>query len=214
MIRVVGLAGVLVLAGCSASPPPETSTPPPAPAPDPGFTNIVSGVSDTVGSLPGSPTAPYRFRFRQIEPGSDRFTYQDRDLSFHFRPAPDALYFQVENRQNRPVWIEWQRSVFYDPNGGSGGVAHSTTRWEDRFRAQSSTQIPGLQRYGDYVLPLDYLLDPAGSGQQLRRPLLPEDSTSPQYSDRIFGVDLVFMIEDRPRTYTFRFKVASVIPRG
>jgi hypothetical protein len=205
-----------LVAGCAAGPAPEPSAPPPAaePAPDPGFSQIVSGVSDTVGSLPGAPDAPYRFRFRQIEPGSEHFAYQDRDLSFHFRPAPDVLYFQVENRQNRPVWIDWERSTFFDPNGGTGGVAHNTTRWNDRFRSQSSTQIPGLQRYGDYVLPLTYLLDPAGSDQQPRRPLLPEDSTSPQYEDRIFGVDLVFLVEDRPRTYKFRFKVASVIPRG
>ncbi|HEY3216422.1 MAG TPA: hypothetical protein VGK93_08010 [Candidatus Eisenbacteria bacterium] len=159
------------------------------------------------------PGAPYVYRFRQTEPSSDRFTYQDRDLSFHFRPAPDALYFQVENRQNRPVSIDWERSTFYDPNDRSGKVAHSTTRWKDRFQAMASTQIAGLQRYGDYVMPLLSLLDSPDSDQQLHRPLLPEDSTAPQYTDRTFGVDLVLLVEDRPRTYSFRFKVASVIPR-
>ena len=177
------------------------------------MSTIVSGAGDSVGSIPGDPNAPYVFRFRQVEPASDRFTFQDRDLSFYFKPTPDALHFQVENRQNRPVWIDWERSTFYDPQGGSGKVAHSSSRWGDRFKAQGSTQISGLQRYGDYVLPMEYLLeDPRGS-QQLHRSLLPEDSTSPQYTDRVFGVDLVFLVEDRPRTYVFRFKVASVIPR-
>jgi len=146
------------------------------------------------------------------DPGGGGFNFQDRDLSFYFRPGPDALYFQVENRQNRPVSIEWDRSVFYDPNGGSDKVAHGTTRWEDRFKSQPSTQVPGLQRFGDYSFPMGYLYDPAGRSAQLHRPLLPEDSTSPQYMDRTFGVDLVFIVEDRPRTYSFRFKVASVIP--
>jgi hypothetical protein len=62
-------------------------------------------------------------------------------------------------------------------------------------------------------VPLDSLVDPAGSDQLLHRPLLPEDTTAPEYSDKEFGVDLVFRIEDQPRTYVFRFKVASVIPR-
>lgn len=170
------------------------------------------GASDSVESIPGSPNAPYIFRFRQTDPTSDRFTFQDRDLSFFFKPTPDALYFQVENRQNRQVTIEWERCVFYDPLGNTDKVAHGTTSWDNRFQSQAATQIPGLQRYGDYVLPLSYLLDPAG-GAQLHRPLIPEDSTSPQYADRMFGVDLAFVVENEPRVYPFRFRIASVIPR-
>ena len=61
------------------------------------------------------------------------------------------------------------------------------------------------------MFPLDYLVDPGGSAKQLRRPLLPEDATAPEYSDKEFGVDLVFRIENQPRSYSFRFRVASVI---
>jgi hypothetical protein len=206
------------LSGCASSPPGGA-----APAAAPGVTRpvapstdiqtLVDGASDSSAAAPGSATALYRYRFTQVLPGSERFTFQDRDLSFYFRPTPSALYFQVENRQNRPVWIEWDRSVFSDPREGTGQVAHATTRWADRFNVQAPTQITGLQRYSDYVLPMDYLVDPAGSDQQLHRPLLPEDTTAPQFSDKEFGVDLVFRIEDQPRTYSFRFKVASVIPK-
>jgi hypothetical protein len=212
------LAAILVavfLSGCASSPPggaPPGAAEPAAQTETAGQT-LVSGANDSTAAAPGSATALYRYRFVQVLPGSDRFTFQDRELSFHFRPAPDALYFQVENRQDRPVWIEWDRSVFHDPREGTGQIAHATTRWADRFNVQAPTQIAGLQRYGDYVLPLDYLVDPAGSDQQLHRPLLPEDTTAPQYSDKEFGVDLVFRIEDQPRTYVFRFKVASVIPK-
>ena len=202
------------LAGCASSLPGEE---PPAPAPPPPGElpegqNIVSGASDSTAPAPGAAGALYRYRFLQILPGSSGFTYQDRDLSFYFRPVPDALYFQVENRLDRPVAIEWDRCVFHSPRDERGPVAHATTRWEDRFNVQSATQIAGLQRYSDYMFPLDYLVDPGGGSQQLHRPLLPEDSTAPEYSDKEFGVDLVFRIENEARTYSFRFKVASVIP--
>ena len=201
-----------LLFGCAPAPAPEGVPPPPAP--DPGLSRVVVGADDSVGALPGSPDALFRYRFRQIDPSSDRFTFQDRELSFYFRPTPDALHFQVENRQDRPVWIVWDRSTFSDPNGGSGKLAHSTTRWDDRFKTQPDTQIPGLQRYsGDYLLPLDYLFDPAGSAEQTHRPLFPEDQRAPQHVDKIFGVDLVFLVEERPRTYSFRFRVVSVIAR-
>jgi hypothetical protein len=202
------------LAGCAAGPDPETAPPPAASAlPQRGFENIVTGAADSVGATVGSPDALYEYRFRQVEPGSDRFTFQDRDLSFYFRPTPDALFFQVENRQDRPVWIDWDRSVFYAPNGGRGSIAHASTRWADRFGAQPQTQVLGLQRYSDYAFPVDYLLDPAGRDEQLHRPLFPEDESAPQYANLGFGMDLVFIIEDRPRTYTFRFRVESVYPR-
>jgi hypothetical protein len=215
------LAAALTLAwalgGCTSSgPAPSASDPPPAAAPttpshDP-YAGIVSGSSDSVSAIPGSPDSPYRIRFRQIEPGSDKFTFYDRDLSFYFRPTPSALRFEVENKQNQPVWIEWDRSIFYTPFV-SGKLAHSTTRWEDRYRVQAATQIPGLQRYTDFVFPLEFLLEPGGSTEQLHRPLIPEDGTAPQYEGKVFGVDLVFRIEDKLRTYPFRFRVESILPR-
>src|SRR6058998_1113707 len=99
---------------------PEAPAPPPAP--DSGLNRVVVGADDSVGAIPGSPDALYRYRFRQVDPASDRFTFQDRELSFYFKPTPDALRFQVENRQNRPIWILWDRSSFTDPNGVSGKV--------------------------------------------------------------------------------------------
>lgn len=214
----LSILAACALAGCAAGPGLEELPPPPAPAagapaPASGPRYIYSGASDSVSVLPGSPGAAYRYRFRQIEPMSDRFQFRDRDLTFHFRPTPGAVHFQLENLQDRPVWIDWDRSVFHPPVGSPGKIAHANSRWDSRFRSQGSTQIPGLQRYSDYLFPMDYLVDPAGSAEQLHLPLLPEDQSAPQYSDAEFGVDLVFLVEDRPRTYTFRFKVASVLPR-
>jgi len=206
-----------LLPGCSAGPDPQTSAPPPSstasPKDDAGFSRIVSGSDDSTGALPGSPEAMYRYRFTQSDPPSDKFTYRDRDVTFYMRPTPSALYFQVENLQGLPVWIEWERSVFYPASGLPGKLAHSTTQWKDRYAVQPPTQIPGTQRFSDYTLPLDYLFDPGSSTEQLHRRLLPEDSSAPQYTNATFGMDLVMRIEDKYRTYRFRFRVVSVIPR-
>ncbi len=220
--RTVLAAGALaLLAGCSASPaPPESASPPPASSPAPstssstmGVGRIIYGSADSVGPLPGSPTAQYQYRFRQTDPGSDTFTFKDRELSFSFRPTPDVLRFMVENLTDRPVYIDWDHSVFYDPFGASGKVAHMGTTYRDRRSPQAPTQIPGLQRYGDYAIPMDNLLDPGADERQLFRALFPEDENAPQYSGRDFGVDLAFRVDNQPRTYAFRFRVVSVLPR-
>jgi hypothetical protein len=211
LAAMAAMVALAVLSGCSASPVPESAPPPPE-APPP----VVLGAPDTAGLTVGSENALYNFRFKQTEPGSDRFTYRDRDLSFYFRPTPTALYFRVENLQGRPVWIDWDRSQFVDVNGRVGKVAHGTTRWRDRFVTTAQTQVPAQQLYSDYVFSMDDLVDPGSNGgtdAQPHRPILPEDQSAPTYSGRTFGVDLAFMVEDRPRSYTFRFQVASVIPR-
>ncbi len=202
------------LAGCSAGPGPQSAPPPRAQAPV--SSQYVSGAPDTTGSVPGSANAQYVFRFKQTEPASATFNFRDRELSFYFRPSPTALYFRVENLQGRPVTINWDDSQFLDVNGRMGKIAHGNTRWADRYSTQAIAQIGGLQQYGDYVFPLDYLVDPGGSGgpdAQPHLPIVPEDASAPTYSGRTFGVDLSMMVLDHPRSYSFRFQVASVIPR-
>lgn len=205
----------LALAGCGSAPEPGTSQPPPQDQAPIAASTAVSNAADSVGALPGSANAAFVYRFRQTEPAaSGTFSFRDRDLSFSFRPSPNALYFQVENLQGRPVQIDWDRSVFYDPNERSGKVGHSTTRWRDRYSVQAVSQVLPQQRYSDYVFALDDLLDPGAQPEtQLRRPLLPEDTSAPTYAGKSFGVDLAFLIEGQPRTYTFRFLIQSVIPR-
>lgn len=221
----------LLMAGCSSMPEPEPGATPPAaeppaggvnprtsgipPTTDNGYTRIVVGAGDSTSVLPGTPGAAYRYRFSMIQPsggGGSGFNFQDRDLSFYFRVSPASIYFQIENRQNRPVTIDWEQSRFLRPNGVMGKIAHSTTTWDQRFSYQPPTTINGLQRYGDYVFNHDSLVDPAGSGQQLHRALLPEDQQAMQFTDRVFGMDLVILVEGKPRTYTVRFKVDSVTP--
>jgi hypothetical protein len=202
----------LAFAGCSSSPPPPGSPAPPAAPPQP--SQVVMGAPDTAGFMTGSPAALYVFRFKQTEPASSLFNFRDRDLSFYFRPSSAALYFRVENLQGRPVQIDWDHSVFYDVNGRSSKPAHGSTRWNDRFAPLVYTQVGGQQQFGDYVFPMDYLVDPgASSDAQPHQPIVPDDASAPTYSGRSFGVDLVFLVDDRPRTYPFRFQIASVIPR-
>jgi hypothetical protein len=157
----------------------------------------------------------FTFKFRMTgPPGGSSFAYRDRDVSFAFRPSPNALYFSVENLQGRPIQIDWDKSTFYDADGQKGNVGHSTTRWRDRFSPEALTQVMPRQRYSDYVFARDALLDPGGTPDtQLRRPLLPEDTSAPTFADKTFGVDLVFIIENQPRTYPVRFAVQAVIPK-
>jgi len=208
-------ACVLAAAGCGASSGGGLTPPPRTTVPERPASTAVSNAADSVGGIPGSADAMFVYKFRMTgPPGGSNFAYRDRDVSFAFRPSPNALYFSVENLQGRPVQIDWDRSTFYDANGRSSKVGHSSTRWNDRYSPEAQTQVQPQQRYSDYVFSRDDLLDPGGTPDtQLRRPLLTEDTSAPTYSGRSFGVDLVFVIEGQPRTYPVRFQVAAVIPK-
>jgi hypothetical protein len=154
------LALAALWCGCASAPP--AGTPVTGPTHSAGGLALVTGGQDSTSSAPGSAAALYKYRFEMTMPGGAGFTFQDRDLSFYLRPAPDALYFQVENRTDRPVWIDWDRSAFYRDTKRDQ-VAHATTRYADRFNVQPATQIAGLQRYSDYLLPMEFLADPGTS---------------------------------------------------
>ena len=209
------VAFAIVAAGCGSAPSPGSAQPPPAPPAPMNEGEYTATAHDSTGSIPGEATAAFVYRFRQTEPASgSAFSFRDRDLTFSFRPSPNALFFTVENLQGRPVQIDWDRSVFVEPNGRAGKVGHNTTRWRDRFTSQPFSQVLPQQRFSDYVFAIDDLIDPGANPEtQLRRKLLPEDSSALTYAGRTFGVDLVFTVENQPRTYTFRFQVQSVIPR-
>jgi hypothetical protein len=212
----LGACGAVLTAalvyGCASSPASHGGPPPGAP-PAPA-TSLPQGLPPgaVVGTTAEPAQAAFDIRFAMTLPSSSRFNFKDRDLSFYFRPTPEVLNMQVENLQASPVWIDWDRSVFRDIVGRTFKVAHSTTRWGDRYSVQAPTQILSLQNFSDYMVPMDYLLDPAGADYQLHRPIVPTDNSAPQYSSLEFGVDLVFLVQDQPRNYSFRFKVASVIP--
>jgi len=211
----LALACVLASAGCGSSTSPGLAPPPRTTVPERPASTAVSNAADSVGSIPGSPDAMFVYKFRMTgPPGGSAFAYRDRDVSFAFRPSPNALYFSVENLQGRPVQIDWDKSTFYDANGRSDKVGHSTTRFRDRYSPEALTQVMPQQRYSDYVFARDDLLDPGGTPDtQLRRPLLPEDTGASTYAGKSFGVDLVFIVENQPRTYPVRFVVQAVIPK-
>jgi hypothetical protein len=217
LIAALVLAAASGVSGCSSAPAPGSPASPPISQtiPERRASTAVSQAADSVGAIPGSANALFVYKFRMTDPPSGTgFSWKDRDLSFSFRPSPNALYFGVENIQGRPVQIDWDRSEFREPSERMARVGHSTTRWRDRFSSQAMTTVNPGQRYSDYVFSIDDLLDPGNSPEtQLRRPLLPEDSSAPTYANMLFGVDLVFIVEGKPRTYAFRFQVDSVIPR-
>jgi len=200
--------GLIIVMGCAAGEAPTPASPPAAgPAIGP---SEVTGAPDSVAGT--TVEGAYRYKFRMIDPPSDRFNFRDRVFDFYFRPAPDALHFQIENRQGFPITIEWDRCQFYDFSGGYQPAIHDGITWENRFRTPAPTTIQGGQRYSDYVFPLDLMLDPGGTGGQLHKPLIPQDSSAPHYIDRPYGVDLVFRFDDKLNTYSFRFKLVSVLP--
>lgn len=217
------IAIALLAAGCSSAPEPQVAAPPGQAAPPPGNPGetdasieryVVGGGGDyAVGSIPGSPDAKYYYRFRMSDPPGEGFKFQDRELSFYFRPTPFALHFQVENRTDRLLWIDWDRCEFLSPLGVRGKVAHEGTQWAQRFTPQAATQLPPLQRYADYTFPMDYLVDPGGSPDQIHRKLLSEGEAAIHLLNREFGVDLVFKLEEQARTYRFRFVAVTAVPK-
>ena len=77
---------------------------------------------------------------------------------------------------------------------------------------QVATVYESGEQDGLFWVAMEYV-DGADLSQSLNRGPLPEDHAAPQYQDRQFAVNLTFVIEGQPRSYSFRYEVASVLPR-
>ncbi len=222
MMRFAAVASVAgVLAGCgggaaqnppSAAPPTNTVAPPTG-TPTLGAPPSGQPLSDTVPTAaPSDPLATgWKYRIDMTAPQNDNFAITDRDFYVYFKPDTSAVHFQIENRRGVAVKILWDECTFLDVYGRSFKAVHRGITYDRRDQAQEVTWIQPGQRYADYLIPVDVLLDPGAATGGGQRELLPTDLRAQSLVGRYFGCKLVLgSANDAVRTeYDARFRISS-----
>lgn len=205
MMRVLRVASVLMamvmFGGCGggaaqnppAAAPPSDAVAPATPPSAPGAPTTGQALSDVVPAQPTSdPMASgWRYRFDMVSPANDKFAITDRDFYLYFKPDTSAVHFQIENRRGVAVKILWDACSFTDVYGRTYRAVHRGTTYERRDQPQEVTWIQPRQRYGDYLIPVDVLLDPTAATGGAQRELLPTDLRAQSLVGRTYSCKLV-----------------------
>lgn len=212
---------VAVLPGCgggAAQHPPAAAPPSNAVAPAtnpsaPGSPPTGQPVSEIVPSKPPSDALAtgWRYRFDMTAPPNDKFSITDRDFYVYFKPDTNAVHFQIENRRGVATKILWDECSFTDVYGRTWKAVHRGTTYDRRDLPQEVTWLQPQQRYADYLIPVDLLLDPTAASGGAQRELLPTDLRAQSLVGRIFSCKLVLGSgnDDSRIEYNAVFKILS-----
>jgi hypothetical protein len=212
---------IAVLGGCgggAAQHPPAAAPPSSAVAPAtnpsaPGSPSTGQSVSEPVNSqAPSDPLATgWRYRFDMTAPPNDKNSITDRDFYVYFKPDTNAVHFQIENRRGVAAKILWDECSFTDVYGRTWKAVHRGTTYDRRDLPQEVTWLQPQQRYSDYLIPVDLLLDPTAATGGAQRELLPTDLRAQSLVGRIFTAKLVLGSgnDDSRIEYNAVFKIMS-----
>lgn len=224
MKRVVHLSlGLLAMAmfggcggGAAQNPPaaaPTDAVTKSAAEPAAGSPTTGTPLSDTVPTKPPSDALAtgWKYRFDMISPPNDKFSITDRDFYVYFKPDTNAVHFQIENRRGVAAKIIWDECAFIDVYGRSWKAVHRGITYDRRDQSQEVTWIQPRQRYADYLIPVDVLLDPGAATGGGQRELLPTDLRAQSLVGRTFSAKLVLgsANDDTRVEYPAVFKIVS-----
>ena len=219
LVAMAILVGVLAGCGGGAAQNPPTAEPvtdsvsPPPSAPTLGAPPTGQPLSDTVPTA--APTDPlatgWKYRFEMTAPPNDKFAITDRNFHVYFKPDTNAVFFQIENRRGVAVKILWDECTFIDVDGRRSKAVHRGITYDRRDQSQEVTWIQPGQRYADYLIPVDVLLDPGAATGGGQRELLPTDLRAQSMVGRSFGCKLVIGSSSGEvgAEYDARFRITS-----
>ena len=94
-------------------------------------------------------------RFQMISPiVSPNLGYEDNDIQVYFAISNKVL-FQLANKTNEAIKLDWNQVSFVDPFGFAHRVFHTGVRYLERSAIQAPTFVPPHARIDDSFLPTE-----------------------------------------------------------
>lgn len=157
----------------------------------------------------------YNWRFSLQEPAqSDTLTFSDEFINIKFIVLEKLIDFDIQNKTNEGIKINWDELSFISPDGTASRVNHSSgIRVIEKGNPQAPTVIPPNAKISDSLIPTKNIYR---SGYEwTAQDLFPEDDKT-IYNDKEFRIYLPIEIKGSKKEYTFKFKInvsqATTVP--
>lgn len=84
---------------------------------------------------------------------SSNKTYEDDLVQIEWNVDETCFYFNLLNKTDTPIEIDWNRLSYIDVNGYSNAIIHSGVRYLDKNKKMESTIVPPKSKLSDVLLP-------------------------------------------------------------
>ncbi|TRZ90984.1 hypothetical protein D4R89_03580 [bacterium] len=152
----------------------------------------------------------YNWLFSLEQPvQSETLSFSDDFIAITFIMAETQIGFDIQNKTNGGIKINWDDLSFIYPGGRSTRVIHSGIRLMDRNIPQATTIIPPNARVSDILIPSENINN--NSGGWYTEPLFGGDNRL-IWNDKEFSIYFPLEISGNKKEYIFKFKVNISLP--
>jgi len=156
-------------------------------------------------SFPTYPTYNWHFALQEPKPSED-LAFSDDFIDVLFTIGGTQIGFDIRNKTDSGIKINWDDLSIIYPGGTSSRVIHSGIRLMDRNNPQAPTIIPPNARVSDVLIPSENIYYVSGQyGGWREHSLFGGDGLS--WDGKEFSIYFPLEIKGNKQEYTFKFKI-------
>jgi hypothetical protein len=157
------------------------------------------------------PATYHKYDVSMVKPvEAPKPVYMDENITAMFFLQDSQIAFDITNKTENSIRINWDEASYVSPTGQSQRVIHSGIRLMDRNAPQAPTLIAPNAKISDIIIPSENIYYVSGQyGGWRENDLLPGDDKT-IYKGLEFGILLPLEIKCSKKEYNFRFKVDNV----
>lgn len=137
--------------------------------------------------------------------------YSDENLSIQYRIVSDSITFQLTNKTNNPIKVDWNQISFIDSTGLAQRIMHTGVKYNNANEYQQPSIVPPLAKIEDQLIPTKNIWFEKGEyGGWRTNPLFPEGPIAEKLVGSTFGVFFPLEINGQIVNYNFTFRIESI----
>ncbi len=152
-----------------------------------------------------------------------RSQYEDSLIQIIWKCDGKRFWFNLLNKTNYPITIDWDNIVFVDTDSEIGNVIHSGTKYIDRNNGQLKTIVPRKAKISDFLVPSKNCVFNQGGyftiGGWQENYLFPcvyknqktLDRDAPNFIGKTMRIDMPMQIGDKEHGYSFYFELKDLL---
>ncbi|WP_221409460.1 hypothetical protein [Marinoscillum furvescens] len=140
-------------------------------------------------------------------------THSDSLIDITWKLNATSFSFQLVNKSNSNLRINWNEAVYVDHSGTSGAIIHSEVKYIDKNKPQKPTVIVAGSKVEDIIVPSENIYYVSGQyGGWKTKPILPNWGRSQEELDALTDVyidkdiSILLPISSGEDTYEYLFK--------
>lgn len=151
------------------------------------------------------------YKVSLIKPSeSESLAFEDESLSIQWQFTGSKLLFELRNKTDNPISIDWNQVSYVDSEGNAKKITHDGVKYANRTDPQPVTTLPPSAKIQDVIIPVDNVRYVEGFGWTTGS-LFPIGEEGRLYKGKNFSVFFPLEINGTKKNYSFKFQILDVI---